>query len=32
MAGVGSADMIFYVGDMMNYYDNEETPFRELHR
>ena len=27
-AGVGSADMIFYVGDMMNYYDNEETPFR----
>ena len=29
-AGVGSADMIFYVGDMMNYYDNEETPFRSF--
>ena len=29
-AGVGSADMIFYVGDMMNYYDNEETPFRSV--
>ena len=30
LAGVGSADMIFYVGDMMNYYDNEETPFRSF--
>ncbi len=29
-AGVGSADMIFYVGDMINYYDNEETPFRSF--
>ena len=29
-AGVGSADMIFYVGDIMNYYDNEETPFRSF--
>ena len=29
-AGGGSADMIFYVGDMMNYYDNEETPFRSF--
>lgn len=29
-AGVGSADMIFYVGDMMNYYDNKETPFRSF--
>ena len=29
-AGVGIADMIFYVGDMMNYYDNEETPFRSF--
>lgn len=29
-AGVETADMVFYVGDMMNYYDNEETPFRSF--
>ena len=28
LAGVESADRIFYVGDMMNYYDDEAVPFR----
>ena len=30
LADVQSADIIFYVGDMMNYYDNEAVPFQSF--
>lgn len=30
LAQVESADWVFYVGDMMNYYDNEEVPFKSF--
>ena len=30
LADVQSADIVFYVGDMMNYYDNETVPFQSF--